>query len=142
MRHLSQLQAVAELWPGTPHQICQFHAIKEAGRLIYVLDHRIKTEMRIRMQQKTHEYRQDVHRRLPLAQEQEGAQLMVLEEYAATVEGALNLDSTAPFDYGGLAMQDALRQIHSSLETLEKGGSSEPNVPEATPTAQDDRKLA
>src|SRR2546430_15535893 len=28
----SQLQAVAELWPGTPHQICQFHAIKEAGR--------------------------------------------------------------------------------------------------------------
>lgn len=118
----SQLQAVAELWPGTPHQICQFHAIKEAGRLIYVLDHRIKTEMRIRMQQKTHEYRQDLHRRLPLAQEQEGAQLMVLEEYAATVEGALNLDSTAPFDYGGLAMQDALRQIHSSLETLEKKG--------------------
>ncbi len=34
----SQLQAVAELWPGTPHQICQFHALKEAGRLIYILD--------------------------------------------------------------------------------------------------------
>jgi len=118
----SQLQAVAELWPGTPHQICQFHAIKEAGRLIYVLDHRIKTDMRIRMQQKTHEYRQDLHRRLPLAQGQEATQLAVLEEYAATVEGALNLDSTAPFEYGGLAMQDALSQIHSSLETLEKRG--------------------
>ena len=118
----SQLQAVAELWPGTPHQICQFHAIKEAGRLIYVLDHRIKTDMRIRMQQKTHEYRQDLHRRLPLAQAQEAAQLAVLEKYAATVEGALNLDSTAPFEYGGLAMQDALSRIHSSLETLEKKG--------------------
>ncbi len=45
----SQLQAIAELWLGTPHQICQFHALKEAGRLIYVLDHRIKTDMRIRM---------------------------------------------------------------------------------------------
>jgi hypothetical protein len=118
----SQLQAVAEQWPGTPHQICQFHAIKEAGRLIYVLDHRIKTDMRIRMQQKTHEYRQDLHRRLPLAQGQEATQLVVLEEYAATVEGALNLDSTAPFEYGGLAMQDAVSQIHSSLETLEKRG--------------------
>jgi hypothetical protein len=48
----SQLQAIAELWPGTPHQICQFHAIRQAGRLLYVLDHRIKTDMRIRMQQK------------------------------------------------------------------------------------------
>lgn len=45
----SQLQAIAELWPATPHQICQFHAMREAGRLIYVLDHRIKTDMRIRM---------------------------------------------------------------------------------------------
>jgi hypothetical protein len=48
----SQLQAVAELWPGTPHQICQFHAIREAGRLIYVLDHRLKTDMRIRRPRK------------------------------------------------------------------------------------------
>ena len=46
---VSQLQAVAELWPGTPHQMCQFHAIREAGRLMYVWDHRIKTDMRIRM---------------------------------------------------------------------------------------------
>jgi hypothetical protein len=118
----SQLQAVVELWPATPHQICQFHAIKEAGRLVSVLDHRIKTDRRIRMQHKTHEYRQDLHRRMPLVQGEEAAQLAVLEEYAATVEGALNLESTAPFAYGGLAMQDALSQIHSSLEALEKKG--------------------
>ncbi len=49
------LQAVADLWPDSPHHICQFHAIREAGRLIFVLDQRTKTEMRIRMQQKTHE---------------------------------------------------------------------------------------
>jgi hypothetical protein len=59
----SQLQAIAELWPGTPHQICQFHATKEAGRIFFVFDHRIKTAMRIRMQQKTHEYRQVLTRR-------------------------------------------------------------------------------
>src|SRR5437588_4654115 len=43
----TELQAVAELWPNIPHQICQFHAIREAGRLIYNADHRVKTDMRI-----------------------------------------------------------------------------------------------
>src|SRR5947209_18076074 len=49
----TELQAVAEIWPGVPHQICQFHAIREAGRLIYNADHRVKTDMRIRMQERT-----------------------------------------------------------------------------------------
>ena len=38
------------------------------------------------------------------------------------VEGALNLDSLTPFQYGGLAMQEALTKIQTSLEKLEKGG--------------------
>jgi hypothetical protein len=124
----TQLQAVADLWPDTPHQICQFHAIREAGRLIFVLDQRTKTEMRIRMQQKTHEYRQNLHKRVREAKEkqagneQEMAQLGVLEEYAAMVEGALNVESLAPFDYGGLAMHEALTHIQTSLEKLEKKG--------------------
>ena len=99
----TELQAVAELWPGVPHQICQFHALREAGRLIYNADHRVKTEMRIRMQERTHAYRHDLHTRLQKAQESHPeseharSQLQILEEYAATVEGALNLDSLAPF---------------------------------------------
>ncbi len=88
----TELQAVADLWPGTAHQICQFHAIREAGRLIFVLDQRTKTDMRIRMQQKTHEYRQNMHKRVREAREKRDqteqaiAQLEVLEEYAAMVE--------------------------------------------------------
>jgi hypothetical protein len=124
----TELQAVAELWPQAPHQICQFHAIREAGRLIYNADHRVKTDMRIRMQQRTHEYRQNMHKRLKEAEEkreenkQEIEQLHILEEYAAMVEGALNSDSLTPFQYGGLAMQEALTKIQTSLEKLEKGG--------------------
>jgi len=116
----TELQAVAELWPQAPHQICQFHAIREAGRLIYNADHRVKTDMRIRMQQKTHEYRQNMHKRLKEAEEkreenqQEMEQLHILEEYAAMVEGALNIDSLTPFQYGGLAMQEALTKIQTS----------------------------
>jgi hypothetical protein len=92
----SHLQAVAELWPDTPHHICQFHAIREADRLMYVLDHRIKTDRRIRLQQKTHEYRQDLHRRIEQAQPAEAKQLSVLERSAATVEGAFNRDGINP----------------------------------------------
>lgn len=124
----TQLQAVADLWPDTLHQICQFHALREAGRLIFVLDQRTKTDMRIRMQQKTHEYRQNMHKRVREAREkqegneQEKAQFEVLEAYAAMVEGALNVESLAPFEYGGLAMQEALTHIQASLEKLEKKG--------------------
>ena len=125
----TELQAVAELWPAVPHQICQFHAIREAGRLIYNADHRVKTDMRIRMQERTHAYRHDLHKRLREAEEskeekeQEINQLQILEQYAATVEGALNVESQAPFHYGGLAMQEALTKIEASLEKLEKGGA-------------------
>ncbi len=124
----TEWQAVAELRPQAPHQICQFHAIREAGRLIDNADHRVKTDMRIRLQQKTHEYRQNIHKRLKEAEEQreekkqEIEQLHILEEYAAMVEGALNIDSLTPFQYGGLAMQEALTKIQTSLEKLEKGG--------------------
>ena len=51
------------------------------------------------------------------------AQLEVLEEYAAMVEGALNVESLPPFKYGGLAMQEALTHIQTSLEKLEKKGA-------------------
>ena len=124
----TELQAVAELWPGVPHQICQFHALREASRLIYTADHRVKTDMRIRMQQKTHEFRQDLRRRLRQASEQkpehtqEIQQLQLLEEYAAMVEGAIHLTGLKPFGYAGREMQQALTQIQASLEKLEQGG--------------------
>jgi hypothetical protein len=124
----TELQAVADLWPDIPHQICQFHAIREAGRLIYNADHRVKTDMRISMQQKTHEYRQNLHQRLHEAeetkegQEQAITQLRILEDYAALVEGALNIDGLKPFHYAGVAMQEALTSIETSLEKLEKKG--------------------
>jgi hypothetical protein len=126
----TELQAVAELWPNVPHQICQFHAIREAGRLIYNADHRVKTDMRMRMQERTHAYRHDLHKRLREAEEskeekeQEITQLQILEEYAATVEGALNLESQAPFKYGGLARPRSLEPDSGQLREAGKRGGA------------------
>ena len=87
----------------SPIRSANFMPNARAGRLIDNADHRVKTDRRIRMQERTHAYRHDLHQRLREAeeskeeQEQEIHQLQILEEYAATVEGAFNLESQAPF---------------------------------------------
>jgi hypothetical protein len=81
------------------------------------------------MQEKTHAYRHNLHKRLREAEEQkeekeqEIQQLRILEDYAAMVEGALNIDGLKPFGYAGLEMQKALTHIQTSLEKLEKRGA-------------------
>jgi hypothetical protein len=34
------------LWPNVPHQTCQFHYLREAGKQMYEYDRRIKVAMR------------------------------------------------------------------------------------------------
>jgi transposase len=123
---LTELQAVAELWPDAPHQICQFHALRDAGRLIFQADTRVRNDLRGSMKEKTQKYRHNLldqeeklERQAP-KDEQEVQRLHLLDEYAATVEVALQIGSKAPFEFGGLAIHDALIQIQQSLETLKK----------------------
>jgi hypothetical protein len=118
----SQRQAVASLWPEAPHQICQFHALCEASRPIYELDQTTRTQVRKQLQKKLSAFRVDTQRRIQQAQGAEGQQLQVLEEYAAAVQTAVNVDGLAPFDYAGLRMDEALSHIAQSLEQVEKKG--------------------
>ena len=121
---LTELQAVAELWPNVPHQICQFHALRDAGRLVYQADTRARNAMRGSMKEKTQKYRQNLQTHIEYAEtqempvEQEVERLHLLDDYAATIEGVLQIGSKAPFEYGGLATQEALIQIQQSLENL------------------------
>ena len=39
-------QAVAEVLPGIPHQLCQFHYLREAGRPIWEADRHAQKELR------------------------------------------------------------------------------------------------
>jgi hypothetical protein len=48
----SELQAVEQLWPEVPHQVCQFHILREASRPAYEADRKIKTTMRKQLQPK------------------------------------------------------------------------------------------
>jgi len=55
----------------------------------------------------------------------------VLDDYALAIQTALNLDGQQPFRYASLAVDDALSEIATSLERLEKRGTpgwSPPNL--------------
>jgi hypothetical protein len=43
---VSEVLAVADLWPDVPHQPCQFHDVREARRPMYDLDQQTRTAMR------------------------------------------------------------------------------------------------
>src|SRR6266852_3146010 len=42
----SELKAVEDLWPKVPHQVCQFHALRDASKSAYETDKQVKTAMR------------------------------------------------------------------------------------------------
>ena len=123
---LTELQAVAELWPDAPHQVCQFHALRDAGRLIFQADMRARNDLRSLMKEKTRKYRQNLQDHIQKAHqcepsdEQEVERLHILEEYAATMEGAFQIGSKAAFEYGGIETHEALIQIQDSLDRLGK----------------------
>lgn len=118
----AQRQAVAALWPDVPHQVCQFHALREASRPIYELDHSIRTQVRKQVQKKLWAFRVTIEQRLQQARDGEARQLAILQEYAAAIQAAIHVDGLAPFEYAGLKMDEALTYLQQSLQLLQKKG--------------------
>src|SRR6266516_6503177 len=67
----SELLAVEQLWPDVPHQVCQFHALRDAIKPAYEADRKVKTAMRKQLKQKAAQ-----------ATTGEAEQLAVLDDYA------------------------------------------------------------
>jgi hypothetical protein len=85
MRHLSELLAVEELWPDVPHQVCQFHVLRDASKTAFEADKQVKTAMRKRLQPKVREVRKQIKKHLATASPPEAQQLAVLDEYATGI---------------------------------------------------------
>lgn len=80
-------QAVAEVLPGIPHQLCQFHYLREAGRPIWEADRHAQKELRKRVRGVRPIERAVEDRTDPEAE--------VIRGYCAAVRGALG-DSGQP----------------------------------------------
>ena len=118
----SERHSVEQLWPTVPHQVCQFHALREASRPGFNADRKIKTAMRKQLQPKIREVRKQLKQPLPEAPPAEAEQLSVVDDYALGVLTALNADGTLPFQYPAVAAGQALDEVEASLQQLEKRG--------------------
>jgi hypothetical protein len=107
-------EAIAELWPGIPHQTCQFHSLQEAGRPIFEVDRGMRAKMRKTLNEKLRPFRPQIAQRVsklaadpsPEAQ-QEQQQLEILSEYALAAQASLHFDGKLPFIFPGVMGYEA-----------------------------------
>src|SRR5438034_1881143 len=118
----SELKAVEELWSQVPHQVCQFHALRDASQGAFEADKAVKTAMRKQLQPKLRALRKQLKKQIPQAQPEEAEQLAVLDDYAAGLVSALNTDGLQPFTYAAVDAAQALDDVEASLERLGKKG--------------------
>src|SRR6266700_2097605 len=118
----SELLAVQELWPDVPHQVCQFHVLRDASKAAFEADKQVKTAMRKQLQPKLRAVRKQLKKQIPKAEPEEAKQLAVLDDYATGILTALNTDGLQPFTYATVEAAQALDEVEASLQRLEKKG--------------------
>ena len=118
----SELKAVEDLWPEVPHQVCQFHVLRDASQRAFDADKAVKTAMRKKLQPKGRAVRKQLKKQVPTSSPEEAKQLAVLDEYASGMLTALNTDGLQPFTYATVEAAPALDEVEASLQQLEKRG--------------------
>jgi hypothetical protein len=109
-------KAVAQVLPGVPHQLCQFHFLREAARPVFEADRHAKKELKkqvrgIREIERAMEGREDDEARL-------------VRGYCAAVRSAITDDGRAPLAASGLKLKDRLGRIAGSLDRVMKKGAA------------------
>jgi hypothetical protein len=107
--------AVAAALPGVPHQLCQFHYLREAATPVYEADRHAKKELK-----------KQVRGVRPIERTVEGAPdpaAAAARAYCQAVRSAITDDGPPPLAASGLKLVDRLQQIHDSLgRVAEKRG--------------------
>src|SRR5215831_7629245 len=115
--------AMAQALPGVPHQLCQFHYLREAAKPISEADRHAKKILK-----------KQVRGVRPLERQLEGRtdpEAEVVRGYCSAVRSALTDDGPPPLAAAGLTLHDRLTAIADSLERVEKGGLAQgPRAPE------------
>jgi hypothetical protein len=109
-------KAVAAEFPKVPHQLCQFHYLREAGRLVYEKDRNAKKELK-----------KKVRGVRPIERAVEGrtdATAKAVRGYCSAVRSALTDDGRPPLEASGLKLRGRLKDIVGSLGRAEKKGGS------------------
>jgi hypothetical protein len=106
--------AIAQALPDVPHQLCQFHYLKEAATPVYEADRHAKKELKKRVR--------GVRPIERAVAEQDGPAATLVSGYAVAIRSALSDDGTALLDAPGLRLQERLSQIQSSMQAMGQKG--------------------
>ncbi len=106
--------AVARVLPGVPHQLCQFHDLREAARPIFEADRHAKKERKKRVCGV-----RPIERRLEVEDSQSEAQAQAARGYCLAVRSALTDDGRPPLAASGLKLKGRLEAIADSLERVQ-----------------------
>src|SRR5207302_7257353 len=103
--------AVAFVFPEVPHQLCQFHYLRDATKALYDADRHAKTQLKkhvrgVRPLERALEERSD-----PEAE--------AIRGYCLAVRSSLTDDGRPPLDASGLKLQERLTQISESIARVE-----------------------
>ncbi len=112
-------KAVAEVFPGVPHQLCQFHFLREAARPIYEADRHAKKELKTKVRAVRGVERRTEGRADPEAE--------VIRGYCSAVRSALTDDGRPPLEASGLKLHARLTAIAGSLGRAESKGGCRPS---------------
>lgn len=108
-------QAVAAVFPDVPHQLCQFHYLREAAKPIYEADRHAKKELKKKVR--------GVRRIERRVEGQPGVEAAVVRGYCSAVRSALTDDGRPPLAASGLKLHERLSAIDASLDRVAaKGG--------------------
>jgi hypothetical protein len=116
--------AVARALPGVPHQLCQFHYLREAAKPVFEADRHAKKELKKRVRGV-----RPIERSL---EGQTGTQAEVARSYCLAVRSALTDDGRPPLAASGLKLKGRLEAIADSLERVQHGQAD----PAAGPVGQ------
>jgi hypothetical protein len=108
-------RAVERALPGVPHQLCQFHFLREAALPIFEAERHAKKELKKQLR--------GVRPIERLVEGVDAPQAAVVRGYGAAVRSAITDDGHAPLDAAGLRLKGRLEKVATSVERVaEKGG--------------------
>lgn len=107
-------RAAKRALPGVPHQLCQFHFLREAALPVFEADRHAKVELKkqvrgVRPIERAVEKRDD-------------AEAEVVRGYCAAVRSTITDDGRAPLAASGLKLKGRLEKVAASLDRTAKGG--------------------
>jgi hypothetical protein len=107
-------RAVHRALPEVPHQLCQFHFLREAALPVFEADRHAKKELKkwvrgVRPLERAVEGRED-------------AEAQAVRGYGAAVRSALTDDGRPPLAASGLQLHDRLAAVAASLERVAEKG--------------------